>query len=438
MDDALAKNETNDQTGEPNGQAGLPHAEEKQSEAGESSPSAHDSQGKSAYNEKKRVPFLAMKVLLAGLTVSVFAFTSFGFGETKYTTNNWPSTIFTCGGLLPKLFSGSYALALRAAGETLHANYQSTKGNSAEAERSFQRALAAYETLGAVNTVCGHFALMGLGKAQNDQKHDAEAQKTFQRSLEVAKTVYGPEHQTVAISLRELAFGTAKEKKYAQAEKFYKEALALDTKGFGAEHSDVAYDTSCVGEVMLLQKNLPEAIKYLSQSISIYRKARGEFHPSFLWVEESLGRAYYEGAEYRQAARQFEHVLAITERLHGNPGKDYCRDVAWLSWCYYYDDNTERSRIRAKKLFDLLAKKNEAELAGMMDLVESNSEMFMMLKEYDTALAGFKTYLNLLDKSERKDPLQRRTTLLNLAKCCEALGKRDDADSYRQRAEAVE
>ena len=438
MDDALAKNETNDQTGEPNGQAGLPHAEEKQSEAGETPPSANDSQEKSAYNEKKRVPFLAMKVLLAVLSVSVFAFTSFGFGETKYTTNNWPRTILTCGGLLPKLFSGSYALALRAAGETLHANYQSTKGNSAEAERSFQRALAAHETLGAVNTVCGHFALMGLGKAQKDQKHDAEAQKTFQRSLEVAKTVYGPEHQTVAVSLRELAFGTAKERKYAQAEKFYKEALALDRKGFGAEHSDVAYDTSCVGEVMLLQKNLPEAIKYLSQSISIYRKARGEFHPSFLWVEESLGRAYYESGQYKEAARQFENVLAGTDRLHGTPGKDYYRDLAWLGWSYFHDANPERARIRARKLKEILGQKREAELRTMIDVIESNADLLMTLEDYENATSQFERVLALQEKKFGPKAPQLRSALLYLGQCYEKLGKHEESERAYERSNALD
>jgi len=449
MDDALAKNDTDDQTGEPNGQAGLPHAEEKEFEAKEVSEGANASAGetpaggttppeKSDYNEKKHVPFFAMKVLFAILIVSVFAFTSFGFSETKYTTNNWPRTLLSCGGLAPKLFSGSYALALRAAGETLHANYESNKGNSAEAEKTFQRALAAYETLGAVNTVCGHFALAGLGKAQNDQKHDAEAQKTFKRSLEAAKTVYGPEHQAVAIALRELAFGTVKEKKYAQAESLYREALALDTKGLGVAHSDVAYDTGCIGEMMLLQKKLPDAIKCLSESIAIYKKARGEFHPSFLWVEESLGRAYYESGQYKEAARQFENVLAGTDRLHGTPGKDYYRDLAWLGWSYFHDANPDRARIRARKLKEILVHKRETELSAMIDVIESNADLLMMLEDYESATAQFERVLALQEKKFGPKAPQLRGVLLYLGQCYEKLGKHKESENAYERSSALD
>ena len=440
MDDALDKNETNEQTGEPNGQAGLPHAEPEQSEEKQDSPQEGQvsPSGDFDYDKKKRVPFAAMKVLLVILTISLFAFTSFGFGETKYTTRNWPQTILSGGGLLAKVFSGSYAVALRAAGETLHAHYESTKGNSAEAEKSYARALSAYETINAVNTVCGHYTLMGLGKAQTELKHDTDAQKTFERSLEAAKAVYGPEHESVAISLRELGFCMTKQKSYAQAEGFYKQALELDTKGLGADKFDVAYDMSCVGEMMLLQKNLPDAIKYLSDSIAIYKKARGEFHPSFLWVEESLGRAYYEAQKYKEAARQFENVLAGTDRIHGTPGKDYYRDLAWLGWSYFYDANAERARLRARKLKEMLAKKSDTESASMIDVLESNADLFMILEEYESAAAQFERVLSLQENKLGKKAPQLRGVLLYLGQCYEKLGKLEISKQAYDRASSLD
>jgi tetratricopeptide (TPR) repeat protein len=451
MDDALPKNETTDQTGEPNGQAGLPHAEAPKADAVSAEavsadvsnvdavnadlPKLEDSSG---YDNKKRAPFTAMKILFAVLVVTIFAFASFGFGETQYTTRHWPTTIFSGGGLLPKLLSGSYAVALRAAGETLRGNYESTKGNSAESEKSYERALASYEALDAVNTVCGHFTLMGLSKAQAEQKHDAEARKTLLRSLESAKEVYGAEHETVAISLRELAFLTTREKNFAQAENYYKEALALDTKGLGPDHFDVAYDMSCVGEMLLLQKRYPEAIKYLSDSIARYKKARGEFHPSFLWVEESLGRAYYESQAYKESARQFEVVLAASDRLHGTPGKDYYRDLAWLGWSYFHDANPDRARIRARKLKEMLAKKSDSELSIMVDVMESNADLFMMLEDYDSAKTQFERVLSLQEKKYGQKAPQLRGVLLYLGQCYDKLGQADKAQEIYARASTLD
>lgn len=455
MDDALPKNETSDQTGEPDGQAGLPHAEEEKKAEVEtvsepaSEPAsepqiepqiepASEPASVANYDKKKRVPFLAMKVLLVVLVVSVFGFASFGFSETQYTSHHWPTTIFTGGGLLPKVFSGKYSVALRAAVETMHANYESSKGNYAEAEKSYERAIAAYEALDAVNTVCGHYALMGLGKAQNEQKHEAEAQKTFQRGLAAAKTVYGPVHETVAIALRELAFGMTREKKFAEAEGLYKEALALDTKGQGPDHFDVAYDMSCVGEMLLMQKNFPDAIKYLTDSIAVYTKARGEFHPSFLWVEESLGRAYYESSAYKEAARQFERVLAGSDRLHGTPGKDYYRDLAWLGWSYFHDSNPDRARIRARKLKEILATKSDAELLNMIDVLESNADLFMMLEDYESATKQFERALALQEKKFGTKAPQLRGVLLYLGQCYDKSGETEKSKESYARANALD
>lgn len=436
MDDALPKNETSDQTGEPDGQAGLPHADEEKKET--PIETLREPASEAIYDKKKRVPFLAMKVLLVVLVVSVFGFASFGFSETQYTSHHWPKTIFTGGGLLPKVFSGKYAVALRAAVETMHANYESSKGNYAEAEKSYERAIAAYEALDAVNTVCGHFALMGLGKAQNEQKHEAEAQKTFQRGLAAAKTVYGPVHETVAIALRELAFGMTRERKFAEAESLYKEALALDTKGQGPDHFDVAYDMSCVGEMLLMQKNFPDAIKYLTDSIAVYTKARGEFHPSFLWVEESLGRAYYESSAYKEAARQFERVLAGSDRLHGTPGKDYYRDLAWLGWSYFHDSNPDRARIRARKLKEILATKGDAELLNMIDVLESNADLFMMLEDYASATKQFERALALQEKKFGTKAPQLRGVLLYLGQCYDKSGETEKSKESYARANSLD
>ena len=470
MSDALPQKENATQTGEPNGQAGLTQADvsEVQSEPPqESQPESQleppleplqESQPESQLEpqpepqlEPQQEPQpepqtvgrrssarnIAIKVVLVVMIVSVFGFLSFGFGETPYTSRHWLTTIATGGGLLPKFFSSSPGLVIRAASFALRGNFESTKGDYPEAEKSFARALTAIESLKAVDTVVGHYCLSGLGKAQNEQKHEGEAENALKRAVEAAKAAYGEEHETVAIAYRELAFSLARQRKLDEAQAAYKQALQLDTKGYGPEHFEVAYDMSCVGEMALFDKRYPEAIKYLKDSIDIYRKVRGEFHPSFLWVEESLGKAYYESKSYKEAARQFESILANTDRLHGTPGKDYFRDLAWLGWSYYHDMNLERARIRANKLRELIEKRSDSALLPMIDVVESNGDLFMMLGEHATAIPVFERVLKLQEAKLGKNEPSLRTILLYLSQCCEKAGRVEDAKRYSARADEL-
>ncbi len=412
MSDALPQNETENQTDSQTGddlktigQAGLSHP---------------------------RAPFTAVKVLIIILLLSVFGFASFGFGETPYTTRHWLTTIVTGGGLLPKVFSRDFSVALRAATDTMLGEVEMNKSDYAEAEKYFSRALVAYQVINAEQTFCGHSCLVGLAKALSEQKKDEKAKDILNRSLQVAESLYGKDHEVVAGNLRELAFGATRQKNYAAAESLYERALALDTKGLGTAHFDVAYDMSCVGEMAYLQKDYDKAIKYLSDSLVIYKQARGEYHPSFFWVEESLAKAYYESSSYAQAARQFESVLTRSDRLHGTPGKDYLRDLAWLSWSYYYDNNKERAVLRAKKLKDFLDKKSDLELSSMSDVLESAGDVLMFLGEYRPAIAMFERYVKVQDPADAGYDGKARKVVVYIAECYERSGQTEEAKRYRE------
>lgn len=375
--------------------------------------------------------YLSVKVVVAVLVVSVFAFMSVGFGETPYTTRHLASTIFTGGGLLPHLFSHQSAAALRAAADTMRGEINLGRGNYAEAERTFSQALDAYKTLDAVDTVCGHMCILGLARAASGQNKRVGAGEYFTAALRSAQKVYGPEHEVVAAALRELGFHEIKANNYAKAQSYYQRALELDTKGYGPSHFDVAYDMSCVGEMALMQKQYDKAIELLAKSLEIYKKARGEYHPSFFWVEESLAKAYFESKDYAQAARQFESVLARSDRVHGLPGKDYVRDLAWLAWSYHYDSNKERALIRAKKLFAVLEKKSDAEASTMLDSIVSAGDILMMIGEYKLAIDQYDRYLKLKERTGSFYDQDLRKILLYVAECYERLNQPKNAERYR-------
>lgn len=424
MSDPIADNS---QTGEPSGQAGLSHIE--QSETPEMSV-------ETKLSPAQRNVMKAIKVLAVLLIVIFIGFGTIGLGSSsEYTQRPWLKTVITGGGLFPKVFSPSSSTAMRAASETARGMFESNKGDYAEAEKSYRRGVDAYKKIDALNTVAGYTCIVGLGRSLNELKRESDAQEFLRQSVDCARKVFGEEHETVAIASRELAFSFARQKKYSEAQSFYQDALKLDTKGLGAEHFDVAYDMSCVGEMAFLEKDYPTAIKNLSDSIAIYKKARGEFHPSFFWVEESLAKAYYESGAYADAARQFENVLSRADRIHGTPGKDYLRDLAWLSWSYHYDHNVERARVRAVRLKSLLEKKSDSDLLNMIDVVESNADILLMLNEYEPAVGVFERLMKLQEvKFGPSSPEVRRSMLL-IAQCYERAGKTQEAAKYRAKAE---
>lgn len=375
--------------------------------------------------------YLTIKIFVAFITVSAFAFLSIGFGETPYTSRHLARTIFTGGGLLPYVFSPQSKVAMQAAADTMRGEINLGRGNYAEAERALAKALVAYEALDAVNTTCGHMCLSGLAKSASEQKKDPETLKHLTSALQAAEHVYGKEHEVVAGVMRELAYHHTWLKDYATAETLYKKALALDKKGLGPVHFDIAYDMSCIGQMELLQNNYSEAIKQLSESLVMYKQVRGEYHPSFFWVEESLAKAYYESKSYAQAARQFESVLARADRVHGSPGKDYLRQLAWLGWSYHYDSNEERAKIRAKKLAHMLDEKNDSEALTMADTIASAGDLLTTIGEHELAVSQYERLIKLQEASLKYDDPQIRKTLLYAADCYDKLGQPEKADRYR-------
>lgn len=372
--------------------------------------------------------YLAMKVAVAVILVSLFGFMSFGFGETPYTTRHWAQTIFTGGGMLPYIFSPQSKIALQAATDTMRGETNLSRGNYAETERILSNALEAYQSINAVNTVCGHMCLAGLAKASNEQKKDAQALKYLAAAIQSAEIVYGKEHEIIAGELRASGYHHSGLENFALAETFYRRAFEMDRRWLGPVHFDIAYDMSCVGQMELMQKNYPEAIKLLSESLVLYKQSRGEYHPSFFWVEESLAKAYYESKDYAQAARQFESVLSRSDRVHGSPGKDYLRQLAWLGWSYFYDSNKERAQIRAKKLVQLLDQKNDTEALSMADTIGSAGDLLTMLGEYKLAISQYERFLKLQKTKLGADDPQIRKARLYLADCHEKLkstGKED-------------
>lgn len=358
--------------------------------------------------------------LIAGLLLlgAIFYFVG-GGNSSPYTNTHTIASTFSMGGLLPKFCSSEFPIALKAASHTIFGQIDESKKNVDDSIRHLKIARDAYKVLNSQNTVAGYACLSMLGRELSSKNDYAQAEIVLKEATESAKVAYGPQHELVALALRDQGLLFASQKKYAEAEKVYKEAYDLDLSGLGKHHLDVAYDMSCIAEMKFRQKFYAESIQYYKDSLLVWKENRGQYHPSFSWVEENLAKAYYESGDYAQAAREFEKSLARSDHLHGTHGKEYFRNLAWLSWSYLFDANPDRARIRATRLSVMLGRISDADVMPIIDVLESAADVFISLGEYRQAEELYQRLLRL-QKSQwgLDDPRLERTTK-HLAECTE-------------------
>lgn len=356
--------------------------------------------------------------LIAGLLLlgAIFYFVG-GGNSNPYSNTRSIQATFSLGGLLPKFVSSDFPVALKAASHTIFGQIDESKDNADEAIRHLKLARDAYQLLNSQYTVAGHACLALLGKEFSEKDENGPAEEALKEATAAAKVAYGPQHEVVAMALRDQGLLFAKQKKYAEAERVYQEAYELDKEGLGKRHFDVAYDMSCIAEMKFRQKLYADSIQYFKDSLAIWKENRGQYHPSFSWVEENLAKAYYESGDYAQAAREFEKSLERSDRLHGTPGKDYLRNLAWLSWSYLYDANSDRARLRAKRLNSMLSKLSDSDIIPMIDVLESAADVFITLGDYQQARLQYERLLRIQKKAYGENDPRLERTLKYLAEC---------------------
>lgn len=190
---------------------------------------------------------------------------------------------------------------------------------------------------------------------------------------------------------------------------------------------------------------------YRARAAEIYRGLKEELDTHYM-ANVRLTEWYYEQAQYREAKKCAEKVLAsgsdeafmeilgkINKEIEKELETGYRETGAWepgleLCWCYLQDGKISRGIRLASELEKLLPPEKEAEYCGLM------AKLYVEGAEYEHSIAMTRQWEKALerklereagaDETERQKDLDRlRQAHLIRMQCCHNLGYRDRADS---------
>ncbi|MBS1118831.1 MAG: hypothetical protein H6Q90_1059, partial [Deltaproteobacteria bacterium] len=217
--------------------------------------------------------------------------------------------------------------ALRRAGEvpdaeikfwTSLADVDSALGKYAEAQQSYERALAINERLlGPDDHRFIGSVLNNLGVVLKVQGKYEEARRHYERALAIDEKALGPDHPHLAYSLTNLGVVLGATGKSEEAQRYNERALAILEKALGPDHPDVARLLDNVGAELFAQHRYDDAHRHFARARAIFEKAVGPDHPDLAACLANLGAVAFAQGKHDDAARHFDRAVAIYEKALG-------------------------------------------------------------------------------------------------------------------------
>jgi len=142
-----------------------------------------------------------------------------------------------------------------------------------------------------------------------DRGQPAEAEPLFERALHIWEQALGPEHPSVALALTGLGRLSRERGSYLEAEALFERALSIQEQHLGPSHPETAQTLQEMALLRQQQDNLGEAISLAQRARSIRSQALGEAHPKTVATRTLCAQLFQEqavGAEPTQ-----EHLRAL-------------------------------------------------------------------------------------------------------------------------------
>ena len=150
------------------------------------------------------------------------------------------------------------------------------RGNYAEAEASYLRALAIREkVLGATHTDVAS-TLNNLAALYETQGEFTKAEPLYQRALAIREKTLGPNHFDVSTVLNNLAVMYDAQGNYAEAEPLYKRALVIRERIQGPDHPEVATILENYADLLQKTNRAEEAAQLHARTKAIRSKSAPE------------------------------------------------------------------------------------------------------------------------------------------------------------------
>lgn len=112
-------------------------------------------------------------------------------------------------------------------------------------------------------------SLCNLASCYYNQAQNAQAERTFEAALAFFEKRYGADHASVAAILNNLASVHQRQGHLAQAEPLYKRALEIDEKALGRDHPNVAVELKNLAGLYRSTHRDGEAVKLEQRAAAI-------------------------------------------------------------------------------------------------------------------------------------------------------------------------
>jgi tetratricopeptide (TPR) repeat protein len=239
-----------------------------------------------------------------------------------------------------------------------------TRGDFAEAERTYQRVLEIRERyLGPEHTEVGD-SLQSLAVALILQDREREALPYYARAREIFERRLGAEHPRVARVLEGVAAVHARTGELEAAEVAYRHSLAIHGAATGADGLNAGIAMGNVGRVVAMQGRFGEAIEIGERSVEIV--ARHTSPRTSAWVEGTLAESYRLAGRFDHAADAFERSLALREQVlpPGHPG--LAEALTGLAEARIGQGRPEEARDLLERAVELLESQGDDERADLV------------------------------------------------------------------------
>lgn len=310
------------------------------------------------------------------------------------------------------------------------------EGKFADALKTESKAVQRAEQAGPAGEGLLAQLLADLGWLQSRAGDSAEAEKSFNRSLEIVQRDPDRRMQQSARAHGGMGVMYARKEDYGRAEENLEEALEINRRLYGDDHPAVA---SCLEDLVMMREargDHQRALAEIQRAIAIDEKALGESDPAFIRMLGGLAGVYVGMGDYDAAQPVLERQLRLVQSTLG-PSHPFAGSALM-----------EMGRIARKRKnfaraldYDWQAEKIEEQTYGprhpAVGLMLNNiGNVYESLGDHPHALDAFQRSLGILEDSVGPD--NERTVLVigNLARIYTRLGDMAHALEFLQRLNA--
>jgi tetratricopeptide (TPR) repeat protein len=313
-------------------------------------------------------------------------------------------------------------------------NQASARGDYAEAERLYSRALSVWQELGPGFEAHAATSLVNLGQVFCSEGEWTAAIKVFEEALTLSRQSLGPKHIRTLYNLN-LIGNVYQLIDPARSEAYYNEALPVERELY-PESVDLAYTLVGLANLRIRAARLDEALPFGEEALAILLKASGEGSQDAALGYECVARIHYRAGRTDRALPLFRKVHVIYDRLYGSGSTRLAALLSEEGMALMADGDLGQAELNIQRAVSTL----KTCKGCTFQLAAAETDLgTLRLRQGKLSAAG-----NLLEHAlsleEQSPDMGRRdmaATLSVLAKVREKERRMADAETLKQRAAAA-